>query len=240
MIEFCIDALENEDIKSILKLLDTLREKHLEARGFFEQLMYRIRDRMMEDIEGPRFFLYSEMLEMLESAYAKIRSIPDGMILIEVTLLRIVRRNGERGSFSKKEPIEEVKIPKNTPPPSVPAIAKAAPKIKENPPTPLPPEEKTAEKIKIEITPENPEKQKNDVSSFSYPNLINHLRTNEIALTTDLKMARFQIDGTTFSLIFTKKWNYDRVNTAEKKRSIVEALETLHGGLWKVECKLSE
>lgn len=55
--------------------------------------MYRVRDYMVENLNNPEFFTYSEILEMLESAYARVRAIPDGMMLIEITLLRIVRRN---------------------------------------------------------------------------------------------------------------------------------------------------
>ena len=92
MIDACIDALEYEQVSTIQELLETLKEKHIEARSFFEQLMYRLRDHMITHLDDPRFYIYSEILNMLESAYGRIRSIPDGMMLIEITLLRIVRR----------------------------------------------------------------------------------------------------------------------------------------------------
>lgn len=92
MIDACIGALEKWEISTIQELIDILKEKHIEARAFFEQLMYRFRDHMIEHINDPLFYTYSEILDMLESAYARVRSIPDGMMLIEITLLRIVRR----------------------------------------------------------------------------------------------------------------------------------------------------
>lgn len=92
MIDACIEALEHEQVSTIQVLLETLKEKHIEARSFFEQLMYRLRDHMITHLDDPRFYIYSEILNMLESAYGRIRSIPDGMMLIEITLLRIVRR----------------------------------------------------------------------------------------------------------------------------------------------------
>ena len=58
-------------------------------------MLYRVRDFMIAHVQDPLFYTYSEILEMLESAYGKIRSIPDGMMLIEITLLRIVRRGGD-------------------------------------------------------------------------------------------------------------------------------------------------
>ena len=54
--------------------------------------MYRLRDLMLAHLDDALFFSYGEILEMLESAYGKIRVLPDGMMLIEVTLLRIAKR----------------------------------------------------------------------------------------------------------------------------------------------------
>ncbi len=56
-------------------------------------MMYRLRDMMIEHIQDGNFIVYSDILALFESAYGKIRSIPDGMMLVEVTLLRIVRRD---------------------------------------------------------------------------------------------------------------------------------------------------
>jgi hypothetical protein len=39
------------------------------------------------------FFVYSEIMDLLEEAYSRIRILPDGLMLIEITLLRIVKRN---------------------------------------------------------------------------------------------------------------------------------------------------
>ena len=92
MIDACIKSLEQSDVPTIQTLIGILKEKHIEARAFLEQLMYRLRDYMIEHIDDPLFYTYSEILDMLESAYARVRSIPDAMMLIEITLLRIVRR----------------------------------------------------------------------------------------------------------------------------------------------------
>ena len=70
-----------------------MKERHVQVRSFFEQLMYRLRDLMLAHLDDALFFSYGEILEMLESAYGKIRVLPDGMMLIEVTLLRIAKRS---------------------------------------------------------------------------------------------------------------------------------------------------
>jgi D-alanyl-lipoteichoic acid acyltransferase DltB (MBOAT superfamily) len=38
------------------------------------------------------FFAYESIFRVFENAYTKIKSIPDGMLLIEITLLRAVKR----------------------------------------------------------------------------------------------------------------------------------------------------
>lgn len=42
------------------------------------------------------FHEYDSMASLVESAYSKIKFIPDTMLLLEITLLRILRRNGEK------------------------------------------------------------------------------------------------------------------------------------------------
>ncbi len=53
-------------------------------------------------------------------------------------------------------------------------------------------------------------------------------------------MARFQTEETLLILNFSKKWNYDRVNTFEKKNIIAEAILKLYKESWTIECRLSE
>lgn len=57
---------------------------------------------------------------------------------------------------------------------------------------------------------------------------------------TDLKTARFEQSGTRLTLIFAKKWNYDRVNLANIKTFIAESLSRTFGGEWHIEAKLDE
>lgn len=75
---------------------------------------------------------------------------------------------------------------------------------------------------------------------FSFPTLIKSLLESHPALTTDLKTARFALDGTKLTLIFAKKWNYDRVNVAKMKNIIAEVSSTLFGGEWEIHCELKE
>ena len=86
---------------------------------------------------------------------------------------------------------------------------------------------------------------------FSYIALLNALKGTKPALVADLKNARFELAETpsekdatkpiqTLTLIFTKKWNFDRVNTATTKNIITEILESTFGGNWILNCRIDE
>ena len=258
MIDACIEALEWWDVAKIQELIAILREKHVEARAFFEQLMYRLRDHMITHIQDTLFFTYSEILDMLESAYGRIRSIPDAMMLIEITLLRIVKRerwdishaNLKKSETEKKTlPIEPQKkeqknikdtssiISSNTEDSEI-GKGNHPPKISEW-------EKDTQNRVTIPedfgtLSSKNIVLSEEESPSFSYPTLIHHLKATEPALMMDLKSARFQVDGTTLILSFGKKWNYDRVNTPKIKNIIAEKISLLFIETWKIECKFIE
>lgn len=93
LIEGCIEALARADVKTTVTIISTLQERHIQVRSFFDQMMYRLRDLMVEHLDDDKFTLYSSLMLSFEEAYGKIRVIGDGMMLIELTLLRIAKRS---------------------------------------------------------------------------------------------------------------------------------------------------
>lgn len=91
LIDTIISTLERHDAREILTILDKLRDRHIQARSFFDQLMYRLRDLMVEHIADESFYVYHDLFAPIQDAYTKIRNIPDGMMLIEITLLKIAK-----------------------------------------------------------------------------------------------------------------------------------------------------
>ena len=75
---------------------------------------------------------------------------------------------------------------------------------------------------------------------FSYPTLLRHLKEIRPAVVTDLKMARFEVHDHTLLLIFTKDWNYKRVNDESVKNILVTSLQSNFSGEWNVECRLEQ
>lgn len=81
----------------MIEMIESLRTRHAEVRGLFDQILYVLRDKMVEVFSGKSkdgitFEEYSTIFGIFEGAYSKIRSIPDGSLLIEITLMRAVAR----------------------------------------------------------------------------------------------------------------------------------------------------
>lgn len=64
------------------------------------------------------------------------------------------------------------------------------------------------------------------------------MKRSKPALVTDLKTARFEITGTTLTLIFSKEWHYGRINTPSSKNTLSEILGELYKTEWGIMCKL--
>jgi DNA polymerase III gamma/tau subunit len=92
LIEEVILTLRDKNIEKILDILTTLRNRHIQVRGFFDQILYALRDKLFASIHTPLFHEYEAIFAIFESAYSKIRVIPDSLLLIEITLIRAVKR----------------------------------------------------------------------------------------------------------------------------------------------------
>lgn len=98
LIDTLIDTMLRGDSEKMVELLDTLRGRHIDVRGFFDQIMYALRDRMLtlfRDKNGDMstFSSYNEIFQIFEDMYAKMRIIPDGQLVIEMVLMRTVKRD---------------------------------------------------------------------------------------------------------------------------------------------------
>ena len=106
LIEEIISTILTADREKMTQILDTLRSRHAEVRGLFDQIMYGLRDAMMTSFQWANstanFAEYSDIFAVFESAYTRIKIIPDGWLLIEITLMRAVAR----GEKSEKNIVE--------------------------------------------------------------------------------------------------------------------------------------
>ena len=92
LIDGMIEDLRAKKSEEIISTLEVLRTGHIDARGLLEQLLYRLRDLLFEHIADASFYDYQEVFTLIMEGHSKLRVIPDGMMLVEVTLLKIVKR----------------------------------------------------------------------------------------------------------------------------------------------------
>ncbi len=218
---------------------------------------------MVEHIADELFYVYHDLFSPIQDAYTKIRNIPDGMMLIEITLLKIAK--WEWKSVKTEEKIEKKIEPSETRfLPSQewrnPTIVKTVnsrewqeASISKNPA----PQELSKTPISdkpLWVPVQEPKKiltidigdwvthSNNQSKPFSFPAFIMGLKAT--TLMSDVKWARFELadnideNKKTLHLTFSKKWNFDRVNIAKSKNILVESLQNLFGGNWSIECTL--
>lgn len=88
-----IEALREGNINTLLKEIETLRSGHIHTRSYIEQLLYRLRDILFEHIGNTTYGEYDTIFQIVMEAHGKLRSFPDGMMLIETTLLRALKKD---------------------------------------------------------------------------------------------------------------------------------------------------
>jgi hypothetical protein len=100
LIDTIIETMRLSDIERIHEILMTLRTGHIDARGLMEQILYRLRDILFRELQSPLYPIYQEIFDLMMEGHSKLRSIPDGMMLVEITFLKIVKR-GVLGEYQK-------------------------------------------------------------------------------------------------------------------------------------------
>ncbi len=272
LIEEIITNIYKKNVGRILEILEVLQERHVQVRGFFDQILYALRDKLFASLDTTDFAIYEEIFGIFESAYTRIKWIPDGMLLIEITLIRAVKRNEVWNEKSEVIRNEAKKIwwnarDKETEGDKLFESESKQEKRRATAHEFLSPsgpfgtfqvwkvEKKDGTKSteigvwkttgkdspnengkKIETNEVN--SQPTTTSPFSYATLLRALKEKKPALSVDLKTARYEIEWTKLILIFSKDWNFSRVNTANVKNIITEALETSFASNWIVECRL--
>lgn len=254
LIDEIIHIVVASDRQAMIEMLDTLRTRHAEVRWLFDQILYGLRDRMLESFQwknkDPIWFAeYSEIFSIFDSAYSKIKIIPDGWLLIEITMLRAVARR-ENSEIKESKTIDKkndeivhkseiIKSPisnsnKETNTVSAPSTKKIGIIISEE----IAPKGVTKDQEIKNIPTEWDKKEELKSSSFSYIRLLEEIKKTKATLVLDLKTARFELSGNLLTLIFTKEWHYNRANTPSMKGIICENLETLYGTGWTVTCRI--
>jgi DNA polymerase III subunit gamma/tau len=242
LIQDLITHMKSGDIASIQKILEVLKTRHIQVRGLFDQIMYALRDLLVAHIsDNANFIDYNSIMKVFEDAYGKVKVIPDGMLLVELTLIRATKRGILATQTLSSPSIAQtppVKIAPQKPEPvqeekKIQTKAELPKTLSAEIPTPKIQEVVASEAKKEEMS--TPQKE-----NFSFLTLLHTLKTTKPALVVDLKTARYEVAENILKLIFIKNWNFGRVNTAQVKNTLSEILNEKFWGSWQVECILQE
>lgn len=291
LIDHIITTIVDKNREEMNTIIEKLRSEHTEIRSLFDQILSGLRDQMMLIFQSKNttdtieFVTYSEIFAIFESAYGYTKTIPDGWLLIEITLMRAVMRGekweiknentssitlwwkkmnseglgretvwvwwkkeewwaertypkgisnateSQMGSFSlpnsfdtfSTKSIENTVSVKST---GTVVISTGWQNKKEDSETSL-------EWQKVMEW-----QNKTSTNTFSYIRLLEEIKKIKSTLVLDLKTARFELKDTLLVLIFSKEWHYNRANDPSMRVIILEQLESMYSGNWKIECRL--
>lgn len=90
VIDAIIDALRDEDIDALKRLINILNDQFLDARGCLDQILYSLRDRMIASVQDTHFARYRTLFYGFRDAYTSVRIVSDGMLLLEMTFWSLI------------------------------------------------------------------------------------------------------------------------------------------------------
>ncbi len=73
LIEEIITNIYKKNVGRILEILEVLQERHVQVRGFFDQILYALRDKLFASLDTTDFAIYEEIFGIFESAYTRIK-----------------------------------------------------------------------------------------------------------------------------------------------------------------------
>lgn len=250
-LEEILEALKNADIGKIMNYRKKLSEKNLDTRTFFDQMIYTLRDKMILHLEWPEFSQYEDIFRIFQENYKSIRFMPDGFLLIEITLMQSVRQGkhqqiNEEKTFTteqknpaisqspqEKSQTHQVQETWTIPQTSNPEISK---KITANHPTqeqwePKHSSETPSTQNPLHDTTVNvaPEKE-----VFSYRSLLGYMKDHPVIVAA-LKTASFSESNNHLKLFLTNNWHITKLNEPKHQNILIETLETYFWEIWTLE-----
>ncbi|MBS9783915.1 DNA polymerase III subunit gamma/tau [Candidatus Gracilibacteria bacterium] len=239
-----VQDLFESNTPEIKKQLENFKKQHIEVQGFFDSILYFLRDKLIENIGNEKFVQYDRIIRIFQENYRDIKIIPDGILLLEITLLRACQPQGfepkkptptQTSNATIKTGVKQPETPEKKEPESI-----SSPQIQTEPrKTKLSPKQEN-EKPDVQKMKDSESNLKGQVrvENFSYRRFLDELKGHS-GLVFALKSASFTCENTFLTLSFTSQWNYNKVNEIQTKTLIQERLSSTFGGDWTVECKLN-
>lgn len=232
-----IQAIGNQDKKWLEDILEKLKSEHINARNFFDSILYILRDELRVHLEHSNFQKYQNITEIFIKNYNSIRNFSDEMLLIEITLYQAF------WSVTLWE--HQIEIPKVIPNIKPQFETKTEWTIQNN----LETKTITPKAEKTNITEERHENTQEieatnteiqTEKSFHFVQFINACKKHA-PIFLPLKSATFDRNENNLCLKTASKWNYNILNDEKNKVIMKQILtETFGGDDWNISVQISD
>lgn len=226
-----IETLKNQDTKKLTDIIKKIEYEHIGAQDFFDQILFKLRDKMFENLENDSFAKYSKIFEIFRKIYPSIKIISNDSLLIETTLMQATSNKNYQTIDQEQTKVtnKETNIKEKSSNINTEINNKISEKIDDN-------EEKIS---KMDDTPKtetkiNSEEEKSENIEFNFFKLINELQNNDAKVAATIKNCSFKQDKKTLELFFEKKWYIDRMSEDSYKKPLLESLNKLFGWEWQI------
>ena len=239
-----IEILASKNHEKFAEMIEKIKTQHIRSENFFEQIILRLRDKMVENLGNEKFGIYNAIFEIFRKSYPSIGYFSDNFLVIEMTLMQalnvgnlaqnpnptIVEKNlvsTQKITITKKSQPEKMEEKEKINPSEKPILENIPAKIEKN-------IEKKSENItniepKIEKNPETPK-----AVEFSFRRLLTELKDEDPAVLSTIKNASFKQDGETLELSFGNKWTADKMQENRYQSPVITVLNKIFWGEWKL------
>lgn len=232
-----IEILASKNHEKFREMIEKIKTQHIRSENFFEQIILRLRDKMVENLGNEKFGIYNSIFEIFRKSYPSIGYFSDNFLVIEMTLMQalnvgnlvqspnptIVEKSlvsTQKITITKKSQPEKMEEKKKINPIEKPILENIPAKIEKN-------IEKKSENItniepKIEKNPEIPK-----AMEFSFRRLLTELKDEDPAVLSTIKNASFKQDGETLELSFRNKWTADKMQENRYQSPVITVLNKI-------------
>lgn len=224
------ESLRTKDTEKALKNLAFLREKSLDVRLFLEQFLFFLRDRMKESLKKMEFESYTELFEVFEGVYGRLKFSPDPFLLLETSTFRCIVAHSPVQRESLSQPKKEVQEVKNT---------VTAPENTEKPLAPSGKKEEKASTPPVVESTVSPS-EKNSASAFDFARFVEHIRTvpKRSFVGLGLRVSTYSEEENTIVIHPDNDFNYKKLDTADVRLFLQETLDTLFGTGYQIDIRM--
>ena len=217
-----IEILASKNHEKFAEMIEKIKTQHIRSENFFEQIILRLRDKMVENLGNEKFGIYNSIFEIFRKSYPSIGYFSDNFLVIEMTLMQalnvgnlvqnpnptIVEKNlvsTQKITITKKSQPEKMEEKEKINPikkPILENITNIEPKIEKNP----------------EIS---------KAVEFSFRRLLTELKDEDPAVLSTIKNASFKQDGETLELSFGNKWTADKMQENRYQSPVIAVLNKI-------------